>query len=186
MIPNQRRLFRMPDDIAYFNCAYTSPLLKQAEALGESAVRQKTAPWELSTDFFFSYLNENRALFATLVGAVPEHVAIIPSVSYGIALAARNLPVEPGQTIIVLQDQFPSNIYSWHRLAHNLGAEIVTVPRPADGNWTPGVLDVITPQTAIAALPNCHWTDGTLIDLTAAGKKCRACDAALVVDGTQS
>jgi len=186
MIPNQRSLFRIPDDVTYFNCAYTSPLLKQAETMGQNAVAQKTAPWELSTDYFFSYLNENRALFATLVGATPEHVAIIPSVSYGIALAARNLPVEEGQTIVVLQDQFPSNIYSWQRLARDRGARIVTVPRPVDGNWTPAVLDAITAQTAIAALPNCHWTDGTLVDLKAAGEKCRACDAALVVDGTQS
>lgn len=186
MIPCQRDQFTIPDDVAYFNCAYTSPLLKQAEALGKNSVAQKTAPWELSTDFFFSYLNENRSLFATLVGAAPEHVAIIPSVSYGVALAARNLPVEEGQTIVVLQDQFPSNIYSWQRLARKRGARIVTVPRPADGNWTPAVLDAITPQTAIAALPNCHWTDGTLIDLKAAGEKCRACDAALVVDGAQS
>lgn len=186
MIPNQREQFHIPDDVSYFNCAYTSPLLKQAEAMGNNAVAQKTSPWELSTDFFFSYLNENRALFATLVGATPDHVAIIPSVSYGIALAANNLPVEPGQTIVVLQDQFPSNIYSWQRLASDRGASIVTVPRPTDGNWTPPVLDAITPQTALAALPNCHWTDGTLIDLKAAGEKCRACDAALVVDGAQS
>jgi len=186
MIPNQRSLFSIPDDVTYFNCAYTSPLLKQAEAMGKNAVAQKTAPWELTTDLFFSYLNENRALFATLVGATPDHVAIIPSVSYGIALAAKNLPVEQGQTIVVLQDQFPSNIYSWQRLARDRGASIVTVPRPADGNWTPAVLDAITPQTAIAALPNCHWTDGTLIDLKSAGEKSRACGAALVVDGAQS
>ena len=186
MIPNQRHQFSMPNDVAYFNCAYTSPLLIQAEAMGKKAVAQKAAPWELSTDFFFSYLNENRALFATLVGAAPDHVAIIPSVSYGIAMAAHNLAVEQGQTIVVLQDQFPSNIYSWQRLARDRGASIVTVPRPADGNWTPAVLDAITPKTAIAALPNCHWTDGTLIDLKSAGEKCRACDAALVVDGAQS
>ena len=186
MIPCQRDLFSMPDDVSYFNCAYTAPLLKRAEAAGKKAVVQKTAPWGLSTDFFFSFLNENRALFATLVGATPEHVAIIPSVSYGIALAANNLPVEQGQTIVVLQDQFPSNIYSWQRLARDRGATIVTVPRPTDGNWMPGVLDAIGPQTAIAALPNCHWTDGTLIDLKAAGEKCRACNTALVVDGAQS
>lgn len=186
MIPCQRDQFTIPDEVAYFNCAYTAPLLKKAESMGRKAVLQKTAPWELSTDFFFSYLNENRALFATLVGAAPEHVAIIPSVSYGIALAAHNLPVEQDQTIVVLQDQFPSNIYSWHRLARDRGAIIITVPRPVDGNWTPAVLDAITPKAAIAALPYCHWTDGTLIDLKAVGEKCRACGAALVVDGAQS
>jgi len=186
MIPCQRDLFSMPDDVAYFNCAYTSPLLVHAESAGKQAVMQKSAPWELTTDFFFTCLNENRALFASLVNAAPTDIAVIPSVSYGIALAARNIPVEAGQTLVVLQDQFPSNIYSWLRLARSHGAEIVSVPRPSDSNWTPAVLDAISSRTAVAALPHCHWTDGTLIDLKVIGKKCRACGTALVVDGTQS
>jgi len=186
MIPCQRELFTIPEGVAYFNCAYTSPLLKSAAALGQTALARKTVPWELTTDFFFRDLNENRRLFAALVDAAPDDVAIIPSVSYGIALAARNLPVEPGQNIVVLEDQFPSNIYSWHGLARERGAAIVSVPRPEDGNWTPAVLAAITAETAVAALPHCHWTDGTLIDLVAAGKHCRACKTALVVDGTQS
>lgn len=186
MIPNQRHLFSIPDDIAYFNCAYTSPLLKSAEAAGANAVQQKTKPWGLSADFFFSYLNENRALFADLVDATPDDIAIIPSVSYGIALAAANLPVEKDQTIVTLANQFPSNIYSWHFIARDREAHVVSVPRPADSDWTPAVLKAITSQTAVAALPPCHWTDGTRIDLEAVGARCRACNAALVVDGTQS
>jgi selenocysteine lyase/cysteine desulfurase len=186
MIPCQRDLFAIPEDVAYFNCAYTSPLLKSAQAIGQDALARKTTPWELTTDFFFRDLNANRALFAALVEAAADDVALIPSVSYGIALAARNLPVNPGQSIVVLQDQFPSNIYVWQDLARERGAAVVTVPRPGDGNWTGAVLEAITPQTAVAALPHCHWTDGTLIDLVAVGDHCRACAAALVVDGTQS
>ena len=186
MIPCQREKFHIPDDVAYFNCAYTSPLLKSAEALGREAVALKTTPWRLTTDLFFKDLNANRALFAALVGAAAEHIAIIPSVSYGIALAARNVPVASGQTIVVLQDQFPSNIYIWHHLAQDNGAKIVSVPRPKDGNWTPSILEAITAETAVAALPHCHWTDGTLVDLKAVGEACRRYGAALVVDGTQS
>ena len=41
-------------------------------------------------------------------------------------------------------------------------------------------------RTAIVALPNVHWTDGTLFDLVAIGERCRDVGAALVVDATQS
>ena len=186
MIPCQRELFTIPEDVAYFNCAYTAPLLKSAEAAGKAAVALKATPWKLTTDFFFGGLNANRALFAALVDAPPAHTAVIPSVSYGIALAARNVPLAAGQTIVVLQDQFPSNIYVWHARARDCGAEIVSVSRPRDSNWTPAVLEAVTEKTAVAALPHCHWTDGSLVDLKAVGEKCRALGAALVVDGTQS
>lgn len=186
MIPSQRHLFSLPRDTAYLNCAYTSPLLNSAAAAGQKAVAAKTAPWAIRPDDFFSTLETVRALFARIIDATPDQVAVIPAVSYGIALAARILPVAKGSSIVVLADQFPSNIYSWRRKAAENGAEITTVQHPADSNWTRALLEAIDKRTAVVAVSNCHWTDGTLIDLDQIGEKCRAMGAALVVDGTQS
>jgi selenocysteine lyase/cysteine desulfurase len=186
MLPNQRHLFTLPDDVTYLNCAYTAPLLKSAAAAGERALRQKANPWELTAAHFFQTLAANRRLFGRLVQAPPEQVALIPAVSYGVALAARNLPVAAGQTIVMLAEQFPSHVYAWQRLARTRQAAVVTVDRPVDGDWTPAVLAAIDAHTAIAALPHCHWTDGTVLDLAAIGARCREVGAALVVDGTQS
>ena len=186
MIPCQRHLFELPDDVAYFNCAYTAPLMRTAAAAGRRAIEHKNAPWTITANDFFETGEENRTLFSRLVEGNPDQVAIIPAVSYGIALAAKNLPVEKDQTILVLQDQFPSNVYSWRRLATARGARIITIPRPAGSDWTAAVLDAIDESTAIAALPNCHWTDGTVLDLVRIGKKCRANGTALVIDAIQS
>lgn len=185
-IPCQRHLFEIPDDTAYFNCAYTSPLMTAAAKAGAQAIAEKQAAWTLAPTRFFSSVEAVRGLFAQLVDATADGVAIIPAVSYGISLAARNLPVQQGQNIVVLAEQFPSNIYVWMKKAEACGADIRTVPRPENGDWTPGVMSAIDANTAIAALPNCHWTDGTMVDLAAVGEKCRANGAALVVDAIQS
>lgn len=186
MIPDQRSLFDIPDSVLYLNCAYTSPLLKSARAAGEKALAAKSTPWSITSAHFFSHLEEVRGLFADLIGCDRNNVAIIPAVSYGIALAARNLPLEPGQRIVVIQDQFPSNIYSWQRLARDRQAALQIVQRPSDHNWTEAVIPAIGAQTAIVALPNCHWTDGTLLDLPRISQRCRQYGAALVIDGCQS
>jgi selenocysteine lyase/cysteine desulfurase len=60
------------------------------------------------------------------------------------------------------------------------------VERPADGDWTAAVLARIDASTAVIAMPNCHWSDGSLIDLVAIGAAARRVGAALVVDATQS
>lgn len=186
MIPCQRHLFDLPEDLAYLNCAYTSPLLKSASAAGLKAIDQKKRPWGITPQHFFETAEENRTLFSRLVSGHPDNVAIIPAVSYGIALAAKNLPVAKGQTILVIADQFPSNIYAWRRIAESSGAVIKTIPRPENYDWTTSVLNAIDRGTAIAALPNCHWTDGTVLDLVRIGEQCRSVGAALVVDGIQS
>jgi selenocysteine lyase/cysteine desulfurase len=186
MIPCQRDLFDIPEDITYLNCAYTSPLLKSAQAAGRTAIQAKANPWTITPGDFFTSADTARALFARLVGCEPDDVALAPAVSYGIALAARNLPVAAGQAIVMLQDQFPSNVYAWMRLAAEKNAVVKTVPRPADSDWTPAALEAIDSDTAIVAVQNCHWTDGTLVDLVKIGETCRAHNAALVVDGIQS
>ena len=48
------------------------------------------------------------------------------------------------------------------------------------------MLDAIDDRAAIVALPQCHWTDGTLVDLVKVGARCRDAGAALVLDLTQS
>lgn len=186
MIASQRHLFDIPHDVAYINCGYMAPSLHSVVAAGEGGVRVKTRPWQILAEDFFTDTERARALFARVINASPDDVAIVPSVSYGIATAARNLPVGPGQRIVMLAEQFPSNVYSWRALADQVGAELVTVARPDDGDWTSAVLAAIDERTALASLPHCHWTDGSLVDLVEIGRHCRTHGAALVADLAQS
>ncbi|MGZ3640371.1 MAG: aminotransferase class V-fold PLP-dependent enzyme [Ktedonobacterales bacterium] len=186
MLGNQRDLFEIPDGIAYLNCAYMSPLPRAAREAGEAAVARKAHPWEITLRDFFDESETARGLFAELVGGEPEGVAIIPSISYGVGIAAANIALQQGQTIVLLEDQFPSNVYPWRDLAERTGATIVTVPRPLDFDWTRALLERIDERTGVVAVPNCHWTDGSLVDLVRVGERARAVGAALVVDTAQS
>ncbi len=185
-IPCQRALFDIPDDVAWLNCAQMSPLMKSAVAAGEIAVRRKAHPWTIRPVDFFTDSEAARALFAELIGAVPDAVAIVPSVSYGMTVAARNLTAPLGARILLLDEQFPSNVYPWRELAARTGARIDTVPRPADDDWTAAILERIGDDVAIAALPNNHWTDGGVVDLETVAAALREAGAALAVDATQS
>jgi selenocysteine lyase/cysteine desulfurase len=185
-LESQRDLFEIPEDIVYLNCAYMSPQLRPAREAGEKAVSRKSRPWEITPDLFFEDAEEIRALFARLVGGDTEGVAIVPSVSYGISVAAANVPVREGEKLIILEDQFPSNVYAWRELADRSGARLVTLPRPEDLDWGRALIEEIDADTAVVAIPNCHWTDGSLVDLASVGESAHEAGAALVVDAIQS
>ncbi|WP_416896595.1 MAG: aminotransferase class V-fold PLP-dependent enzyme [Minwuia sp.] len=186
IIPCQRHLFDLPDDRAYLNCAYMGPLMHDVvDAVAMGAARKAT-PWTLSPEDFFTETMNARSLFARLCGATANDIAVVPAASYGLAVAQRNIPVGEGQRIIVLKDQFPSNVYGWRELAAANGAEVVTLERGQDGDWTRVILDAIDERTALAALAQNHWTDGSLIDLERVGAQLRDAGAALVLDLTQS
>jgi selenocysteine lyase/cysteine desulfurase len=185
-IPGQRHLFDLPDEVAYLNCAYMSPILKRAAEVGAQAIGRKLRPWRIRAEDFFTESERARALFAQLLGADTDAIALVPAASYGLAIAAANIPVPAGRRILVLAEQFPSNVYAWRALATERGAEVVTVERPDDHDWTRAVLARLDERVAIAALPHCHWIDGGLLDLAAVGARCREIGCALVVDATQS
>ncbi len=186
MIPCQRHLFDIADDVAYLNCAYMSPLLNTVTEAGIRAMKLKARPWMVTPDDFFTETEEARTLFARLVNAGSDDVAIVPAASYGLAVAARNLPLKAGERILILAEQFPSNVYTWRELSRERGAEVVTVERPGDGDWTRAILEQMDERVAVTALPHCHWTDGGMIDLERVGERCRALGSALVLDITQS
>lgn len=192
MLTCQKSAFSLPVDEHYLNCAYMSPLSKAVEAAGIAGVRRKAVPSRIEARDFFTESMRARELFARLVNVPdPTRVAIIPAASYGLAIAARNLPVARGQNIVVTHEQFPANMHPWRRLAAGRGVELRVV-RPPDQpegrgrEWSARLCDAIDATTAMVALGHVHWTDGTKFDLEAIGRRARAVGAALVVDGTQS
>ena len=186
MIPCQRSLFDLPDDVAYFNCAYMSPLMKPVVAAGAAGVARKARPWQITPPDFFAGPETARDLFAELIGGEADNVAVIPAASYGIATAARNIPIGRNQRVVVLASQFPSNVYAWRERTRETGGKFTTVKRPDNGDWTSAIIDTIDDDTAVVATANCHWTDGGLIDVAAVGSRCREVGAAFVLDLTQS
>lgn len=185
-IGSQRDLFEIPDGVTFLNCANMSPQLRSVTSSGIEAVKSKESPWLISPPDWFSAPERLRELAAKLIGVDAEAVALVPSVSYGIAIAAANVKVERGQYIVLLNEQFPSNVYAWKVLAAQQNANIRTVQREPGGTWTDAVLAAIQNDTAVVTVPNCHWTDGSLIDLVEVGAKARSVGAALVVDASQS
>ena len=108
-----RELFDIPEEVAYFNCAYMSPLLRSAREAGVRAVSRKSRPWEITPADFFESVETPRALFAGLIGAPADTIAVVPSASYGMAVAASNLPLGAGQRVLLLDEEFPSTTYAW-------------------------------------------------------------------------
>ena len=208
----QRHAFDFPDEdgsptaksarLAYLNTAYLGPLPRRSRDEAKSACDRQTQPFvhlagkpgaQLSS--FYSEVEQCRASFAALVrGATAGDIALVPSTSYAMSVARKNL-LPPGMLdsnsrILVLEQQFQSNLYCWEEAVQEVGGELLVVARPDDFDWTGAVLAEIDAAAEgtlkLIALPCCHWTDGSSLDLVSIGARCRAIGARLVVDGTQS
>jgi selenocysteine lyase/cysteine desulfurase len=185
----QRHLFDIPRDVCYLNGAYMSPLPRSVLEAGASALLRRAAPWQITAEDFFEPAERVRRLIGELINASPERIALVPNAANAIAAVAKNVSIRPGQQIVVLADQFPSNMYSWRGRAAQ-GAHIEVVEAPAGDRrarrWNERLLDAIGHETALVAIETAHWTDGTLFDLASVSRRCREVGAWLVVDATQT
>lgn len=180
------KLFDIPEEVTYLNCAYMGPMLKSSAEVAMKMASSKMHPWEMEISDFFDPVEKVRELFAKIINSSSENIAIIPSVSYGVAQAVKNLSGLESGEIIVLEDQFPSNIYSWQELAREEKHQLVTIKRQIGTNVTDQIIDRINGKTRILALSHVHWCDGQKTDLEKISEYIRDKDIALVIDGTQS
>ena len=192
----QKPLFALPAGETWLNNAYMGAMPRAVLEAGHRAVDLRALPAAITPADFFEPAERVRGLCAALVNADPEQIALVPTVAAGMAIVAANLSPRAGQNVVMLGDQFPSNVYPWWRW-RDQGAVMRSVAAPAGdmrdpagwrkrcAAWHDALEAAIDRDTALVAVEPAHWTDGTLIDLHRLARRARAVGAAFVVDATQ-
>ena len=190
MLSSQRALFDIPRHICYLNAASYSPLPLRTLEAGRAAVGRKGKPWTLEAGFANAQHERARTAAARLIHAEPSDIALIPSISYGVATAAKLLTPGRGTRVLVLEDDHSSPVLEWHARAEAQGFAVETVRQPDDGDWTSAVLESIersgAPPVSLASISSVHWSDGGLIDVDKVGAALRRRGGAFLVDATHS
>jgi selenocysteine lyase/cysteine desulfurase len=190
MLASQRELFEMPRHVCYLNAASYSPLPLRTLEAARAAVGRKATPWTLDPGFANAQYERTRAAAARLINADAADVALTPSVSYGVAAAAKILSIPRGSRVIVLENDHSSPVLEWRARATAQGFAVETVSQPHDGDWTSAVLAIIdrplAPPVGLASISSVHWSDGGLIDIDAVRAALRRQGALFLIDATQS
>jgi len=190
MLSSQRAQFDIPRDVCFLNAASWSPLPLATQEAGRKAVARKGRPWLIDQEFPFGQYERARRAAARLIKARPEDVALISSIAYGVATAAKVLAVPAGSRVLVLQDDHASPVLEWMARSHAGGFSVETVRRPGNGDWTEALLTAIeragAAPVAVASISSVHWSDGGAVDLGRVAQALRSRGAALLVDATQS
>jgi selenocysteine lyase/cysteine desulfurase len=188
MLASQRALFDIPDHVCYLNAAAYGPLPRAVKAAGEIGVARKAQPWAIEPGNAQTQIERARTAAARLINADPDDVALISSVSYGIATAGKVLTIPAGSRVLLLQDDHSSPVLEWHSRAAAQGFTIEVVPSPDDGDWTAALLDAIArkdaPLVGMASISSVHWADGCAIDLARVGAALKSHGAKFVIDAT--
>ena len=115
-----------------------------------------------------------RSLFASLVGAEAEDIALVTSTSSAAGLVAASLPVEQGSNVVLYERDFTSAMLPWRSL-ETRGAELRLVQLE-------DVPETVDERTAIVSVSLVQSAEGRVVDLDAL----RATGARVFLDATQA
>jgi selenocysteine lyase/cysteine desulfurase len=204
MLTCQRDLFDIPSDVTYLNSAYMGPMPKSVQDAAQKGLQLRVQPWNLQPRDFFEPAELARKKIGQLLNAPVEQLCFVPNVANPMGLLERHLAkawtdgTQPRnkRKVVVLGEQFPSNVFPWHNLAAH-GFEIHTISAPTNLSksmsanervqlWNQNLLDAIDHDTALVGVEPAHWTDGSAFDLVKIAQRCHAHAAYLAIDGTQT
>src|SRR5207302_9915213 len=119
-------------DTLYLNNASIGPIPERTRRVVDAFTAKRTAPHLLPDRDLQTGLAAARDAAARLVNADIGEIALATNTSWGLNLAARALPVQRGEKILISDREFPANVYPWLLLKKE-GIEVEFAPCRPEG-----------------------------------------------------
>jgi selenocysteine lyase/cysteine desulfurase len=170
----------------YLNSASVGPLPERTRRRLDEYSALRAAPHRLSDHELFGELDQARALTARLLNVTAGEIALSFNTSYGLNLAARGLPLDPGDVVLASDREFPANVYPWMRLAER-SVSLELAPVTAEG-WPDEehlLARMADPRVRVVAVSLVQFSNGYRVDLGRLSRRARETNTFLVVDAIQ-
>lgn len=169
----------------YLNSAAQGLLPQSAVRALHEAARLQMTPQALGDAQFYELPTRCRSLVAELLHCSAEEVAITTSTGYGLAAIALSLPLSTGDEVLLVERDFPTNMFAWEPLRAR-GISIRTAPFSPDQHQTSRVLEAVRPETRVLSLSAVHFYTGYRFDLPVISRFCFDRGIFLVVDAAHA
>lgn len=178
--------FPFTRDTIYLDAASIGPVPERARRALDAFNAKRCTPHRISKAEQFGVLERGRELVAQLLNAQADEVALVTNTSFGLNVAARALPLRPGDVVLASDREFPSNVYPWMKLDDH-GVRLELAPCTPEG-WPDEayLLERIrAPEVKVLAVSWVQFSNGYTVDLARLSRATRETGTWLVVDAIQ-
>lgn len=173
------------DGRIWLNTASEGPLPKVSVRALQEATEWKIKPFLLTRRKFQEVPQRLKSALARLVNTASQDIILGNSATYGIHLLANGLPFHPGDEILLMQNDFPSDILPWLGLRKK--GVVARQVAPREHIFSPEeIAGLLTDKTRLLCLPHVHTFSGFRLDVEAIGRICRERKVIFVLNISQS
>lgn len=119
---------------------------------------------------------------ARLLNAGEDEIALVESTTHGLAIAAKAIPLDAGDRVLLCDLEFMQVAIPWLQLP---GILVDSAPHRNGTILVDDIAARITPRTRVVCISTVQWSSGYRVDLAALSALCRERSVWLVVDAIQ-
>jgi len=183
MLPDEARLlFPATKDLVYLQHAGLSLLsVRTRDAVSEVARASSESPdWPAYHDDWEGL----RSSLAAMIGVSADEVTLTRGTGHGVSIAARGVRWDPGDNVVSIRGEFPTNVFPWTVLGP-YGVEL-RLADTVDGRIDPeAVFALVDARTRVVSLSWVQFWNGYRADLAVIGRECRRRGILFAVDAIQ-
>ncbi|MDF9621014.1 aminotransferase class V-fold PLP-dependent enzyme [Pseudomonas entomophila] len=176
--------FDQAPGLCYLNHAAIAPWPRRAS---EAVARFARDNVRLGAREYPAWLATERRLrerLARLLNApTTGDIALVGNTSQALSLVAFGLDWQPGDQVIISDEEFPSNRVIWQALAER-GVEVLEVSLAGEAPEA-ALLNACDPRARLLAISAVQFGSGLRLDLTRLGEGCRSRGVLFCVDAIQ-
>jgi selenocysteine lyase/cysteine desulfurase len=179
-------LFSLDPAIIYLNHAAVAPWPDRTVAEVERFARENG---DIGSSRYSRWLEvelELRHLLAKLINAPSDQdIALLKSTSEGLSVTAHGLDWSPGDNIVSIAQEFPSNRIVWQSLSTQ-GVELRLLDLNQCDNPVAELIGLCDEKTRLMSVSSVQYATGERLQLQTLGDHCKAKEIIFVVDAIQS
>lgn len=178
--------FPQDPTLNYLNHAAVSPWPKRTATAVQSFAFENM---QIGAENYPKWLDKAQRLrerLAWLINAPSsDDIALIKNTSEGLSFVANGVDWQPGDEIVGIIDDFPSNRMPWETL-QNKGVTYRTIDTNASDDPEAALIAATNANTRLMAISSVHFSTGIRLDIAKLAHHCQANNILLCLDAIQS
>lgn len=180
------REFPQDSNLCYLNHAAVAPWPRSA---AEAVQRFALENMQRGAQDYPNWIQVENALRSNLARLIhapsAADIALVKNTSEGLSMIAYGLAWQPGDQVVITDQEFPSNRIVWESLAR-LGVKTLVAQLDQGESPEAAIAAVITPKTRLISVSSVQFGTGLRLDLARLGALCRQHGVLFCVDAIQS
>lgn len=177
--------FNLQDDVIHLNHAAVGPWPRRTREAVEAFARDNNRFGSLHYPQWVTTETRLRERLGRLINAAAEDIALVKNTSEALSMVAYGLSWQPGDNIVISDEEFPSNRIVWESLKPR-GVEVRQVNLHGDKTPEDALIDAMDSNTRLLAISSVQYASGLRVNLKQLGEQCRKQDILFCVDAIQS